>query len=98
MRYIWTMANWTVQSLIDRKMTVTAYCHAVQCGHHHVLDLEKLRERLGPDGPAMADDLEPKLVCSKCGGKKLGLIYAPDSEKVPGMGKVVSPYAKAKGG
>ena len=92
------MANWTVQSLIDGKMTVTAYCHSTQCGHHQVLDLEKLRDILGPDAPAMADDLEPKLVCSKCRGKKLGLIYAPDSEKVSGMGKVVSPYAKAKGG
>lgn len=93
------MANWTIQSLIDGKMTVTAYCHAVQCGHHQVLDLEKLRERLGPDAPAMADDLEPKLVCSKCRGKKLGLIYAPDSEKVFGMGKVQrNSYAKAKGG
>jgi hypothetical protein len=92
------MAKWTVQSLIDGKMTVTAYCHAVQCGHHQVLNLEKLRDRLGPDAPAMAVDLEPKLVCSKCRGKKLGLIYAPDDAKVFGMGKATgNQYAKAKG-
>lgn len=90
------MARWTIQSLIDGKMTVTAYCHVSDCHHHQVLDLEKLRDRLGPDAPAMANDLEPKLRCSKCGSKKVGLIYAPDSDKVPGMGKNL--YQKAKGG
>lgn len=92
------MAKWTIQSLIDGKMTVTAYCHAVQCGHHQVLDLQKLRDHLGPDAPAMADDLTPKLRCSKCGNKKVGLIYTPDDTKTPGMGKSVNLYEKAKGG
>ncbi|TIX28293.1 hypothetical protein [Mesorhizobium sp.] len=85
--------GWTYQSLIDGKMTVTAYCHA--CNHHKVLNLEALRDRFGPEAPAMADDIIPKLKCEKCGSKKVGLIYAPDSNKVSGMGK--SLYAKAKG-
>lgn len=89
------MANWTVQSLIDKRMAVTAYCHAVKCNHHQVLDLEKLRDKLGPDAPAMADDLTPKLRCTKCGGKAVGLSYSPDDTKVFGMGKNL--YAKAKG-
>jgi hypothetical protein len=37
----------------------------------------KLRERLGPDHSIMHDDLAPKLKCSKCGGKKVGLILSP---------------------
>jgi hypothetical protein len=44
-----------------------------------VLDPVKLRDRFGPDAPAMADDLIPKLKCAKCGGKRVGLIYTPDT-------------------
>ena len=38
----------------------------------------------GPDAPAMADDLTPKLKCSKCGGKAIGLTYTP-SQSLPSM-------------
>jgi hypothetical protein len=55
----------------------------------------KLRDKLGPDAPAMADDLISKLRCAKCGGKAVGLIYAPDPHQNTGMG--VSSYRKAKG-
>lgn len=71
--------GWTFQTLIDEKMTVTAHCHPSPCNHHRVLDLGKLRDRFGPDAPAMADDLIPKLKCDKCGSKKVGLIYTPDT-------------------
>lgn len=92
------MTSWTIQSLIDARMTLHAYCHDTACAHHQLLDLTKLRDRLGPDALAMAVDLEPRLRCSKCGGRKVGLRYSPDAEKVPGMaapGKNL--YAKAKG-
>jgi hypothetical protein len=39
----------------------------------------KLRDRFGPDAPAMADDLIPKLKCAVCGSKKFGLIYTSDT-------------------
>ena len=68
---------WTVQSLIDAKMVVTAHCQNPRCHRHQELDLAKLKDRLGPDTPAMADDLKPKLKCGKCGGKAIGLIYSP---------------------
>ncbi len=55
-------------------MAVTARCH----------------DRFGPDTPAMADDLIPKLKCARCGGKKVGLIYTPDSSP--------NAYGKAKDG
>lgn len=71
---------WTVQNLIDDQMTVTAYCHNSACNRHQQLDLASLRERLGPDAPAMHDDLAPKLKCSRCGSKKLGLIYSPPAQ------------------
>jgi hypothetical protein len=38
----------------------------------------------------MADDLIPKLKCAKCGGKKVGLIYTPDT--------IPNAYGKAKDG
>lgn len=92
------MLNWTIQSLIDGNMTLRAYCHDPACAHSQRLDLMKLRDRLGPDAPAMAVDLEPRLRCSKCGGRKVGLRYAPDAEKVFGMaGPGKNLYAKAKG-
>jgi hypothetical protein len=68
---------WTLQSLIDGKMTVTGYCQRSACNHHQVLNLEKLRDRFGPDFPAMADDLKPKMRCTTCGGDKVGLTYSP---------------------
>ena len=71
------MAGWTVQTLIDGNMHIEAYCHNPRCHHHQALDLIKLRDKLGPDAAAMADDVVPKLKCAKCGGKKVGLIYSP---------------------
>ena len=69
------MAGWTVQELIDSDMRLEAYCHDPRCHHHQRLDLAKLRDKLGPDAPAMADDLIPKLKCTRCGGREVGLIY-----------------------
>jgi hypothetical protein len=71
------MAGWTVQSLIDKQMTLRAYCHNPRCNHNKLLDLAVLLDRLGPDAPAMADDLTPKMRCEKCKGKAVGLIYSP---------------------
>ena len=82
--------GWTFQSLIDAKMQVTAHCHNSPCNHNQKLDLAKLRDRFGPDALAMADDLIPKLKCAKCGSKKVGLIYTPDSRP--------NAYGRAKDG
>ena len=63
--------------LVDAKMVVTAHCQNPRCHRRQELDLGMLKIRLGPDVPAMADDLKPKLRCGKCGGKAIGLIYSP---------------------
>lgn len=81
------MAGWTFQSLIDGNMSVRAYCHNSACAHYQTLDLPALRDRLGPDTPAMSDDLSPKMRCKVCGGRQVGLIYTPNK----------SAYQKAKG-
>ncbi|WP_027062641.1 hypothetical protein [Mesorhizobium loti] len=88
--------GWTLQSLIDAKMSVTAFCNVAACGHTKTLDLECLRDRFGPDTPAMEWDLRPRLKCEVCESKDVGLIYSPDSTKKSGMGQNL--YAKAKGG
>lgn len=79
------MKGWTLQSLIDGRMTLTAYCQRSECNRSQRLDLSALRARFGPDAPAMADDLKPKLKCGKCGGKAVGLIYSPsgNDERYP---------------
>ncbi|MGX9148350.1 hypothetical protein ACWTU9_32935, partial [Mesorhizobium sp. 128a] len=51
--------DWTLQSLIDDRMTVTAYCHRPSCHPRQALDLVKLRDRFGPDAPAMEQDIRP---------------------------------------
>ncbi|UVC18939.1 hypothetical protein IHQ72_11405 [Mesorhizobium onobrychidis] len=82
--------GWTFQSLIDEQMAVTAHCQTAPCHHRQVLDLVKLRDRFGPDAPAMEWDFKSKLKCSRCGGNKVGLIYTPDTSPTG--------YGKAKGG
>ena len=87
--------SWTLKSLIDARMAVQAYCHDPKCHHNQKLNLELLMDHFGPDFPAMAADLEPKLRCSKCGGKKVGLIYAPASnDKLQPGGGHANKYAK----
>ncbi|MER9190520.1 hypothetical protein [Mesorhizobium australicum] len=86
--------GWTFQSLIDAKMAVTAFCNVAACGHTKTLNLENLRQRFGPDAPGMEWDLRPRLKCEVCGSRDVGLIYAPDSRKMSGMGQNL--YSKAK--
>lgn len=66
---------WTLQSLIDGRMTVTAYCSS--CNHSRALNLPALRDKLGPDTPAMSFDLAPRLRCDRCKGKAVTLTYSP---------------------
>ncbi|MER9706061.1 hypothetical protein NKJ10_17700 [Mesorhizobium sp. M0204] len=84
------VARWTVQGLIDARMQLTAFCHNSRCHHNQALDLGKIKAKLRPDAPAMADDLIPKLKCARCGGKAVGLTYTPDPNTVSGMGADVA--------
>ena len=79
------MSRWTVQELIDDPQELHAYCHNPRCHHKSQLDLLALRDKLGPDAPAMADDLIPKMRCAKCGGKEIGLTYSPVINNSKGM-------------
>lgn len=93
------MTKWTVQGLIDAGMTLTAYCQIASCSHSQRLDLARLREKLGPDAPAMHDDLAPKMRCSECLGKQVGLIYSPRSnDERQAQPPRPNLYAKARDG
>ena len=81
--------DWRFQSLIAAKMTVMAHRRYAPCNHRQALDLVKLRDRFGPDAPEMADDLIPKLKCSRCGGVDVGLMYTPNTSPTG--------YGRAKG-
>lgn len=83
-----SMTNKTIADMIENGGNIRVYCHASTCHHSATLDLITLRDRLGPDHGAMHDDLAHKLRCSKCGGKKVGLIYSPGTKEYgPGIGK-----------
>jgi hypothetical protein len=47
---------WTVQKLIDGDMAIHAYCQHSRCGHHRLVDLDKIRAKLGPDPRVAQDD------------------------------------------
>jgi len=87
--------GWTIQDLIDKRIKLHAFCHNSRCHHNQLLDMQKLKDKLGADAPAMADDLIPKLRCAKCGGKHVGLTYSPDTRPT---GDLRSAYERAKGG
>ena len=70
-------ARLTFAKLIADEMTVMAHCQSYRCHHRQELDIKALSERFGPDAPAMHDDLVPRLKCTKCGGKQIGLTYTP---------------------
>lgn len=65
-------SNATIAGMISGRYTVTVFCR--DCDHSARLDLEALAERLGPEHGALADTLLPKLRCSACGGKRLGMV------------------------
>ncbi|RWB68359.1 hypothetical protein [Mesorhizobium sp.] len=68
---------WTLQKLIDGRMSITAGC--LDCHRHQKLDLPALRDRLDPDAPAMEWDIRPKMKCGECGGKRVTLTFTPDT-------------------
>jgi hypothetical protein len=70
--------GWTLSRLIEERMSVRAYCDAIGCNYSRDIDLTALIRRLGPDAPAMAPDLAPRLKCMRCGSRKVSLIYSPD--------------------
>lgn len=64
----------TIAGLIYMGQTLRAHCRNLDCRHPHQFDLEALAARLGLHHSTMHDDLTPKLRCSKCGSKRIGLI------------------------
>jgi len=47
--------------------------------HHDVLDLDALGHQLGFDHSTMHDDLTPRLRCTACGSRDIGLIMRPQT-------------------
>lgn len=83
--------NSTIQDMIDVGDTIVAYCHNARCNHRAAVDLCLIREKLGPDHGALHEDLVPKLRCSRCGGKRIGMIVTPAAK-----GPDSNAYRKAK--
>lgn len=75
------MRGETIQTFIDSGDKLRVYCHNSGCNRHAELDMMALRDKLGPDHGAMHEDLVPKLRCSICGGKKVGLIRTPGTKE-----------------
>jgi hypothetical protein len=74
----------TIGGLIDNGYILQAHCNSIKCRHRSKLDLEELAKKLGRDHGCLHDQLAPKLYCSKCKSKDIGLIIS--SREVEGRG------------
>lgn len=63
----------TIGATIDYGYELGAHCLNADCRHWVRLDLEALAAKLGRDHPTSREALMPRLRCSKCGGKNIGL-------------------------
>jgi hypothetical protein len=72
-----TSENGTIGALIDNGYTLWAYCHRRGCNHSSHIDLQELAQKLGRIHSTMHKDLAPKLKCSACGSKQIGLSSTP---------------------
>lgn len=86
-------SSFTIADVIALGQTIYAYCYNPACRHITVLDMLALRDRLGPDHGALRADLVPKLRCTKCGGRQVGIISIPGTKEYGG-----NPYLKTKDG
>lgn len=83
----------TIQNVVDAGEAIRAHCHNWECRHSAELDMLALREKFGGQAYFMASDVEPWLRCTKCGGRRAGIICTPSAKQYG-----PNPYAKAKGG
>lgn len=78
---------YTIADLIGSRLTLTAHCYNLDCRHSQELDAQALAHRLGPDHPILHKYLAPKLHCSRCGGRNIGLRVGariPGQTSIPG--------------
>lgn len=72
-----TSENGTIGAMLDHGYTLWVFCHRGGCKHRSKMDLQMLAQKLGRSHSAMHNDLAPKLKCSACGSKQLGLSATP---------------------
>lgn len=69
----------TIQDRIDNGERIFVHCQSPTCYRKSAeLDLEALKAKLGPDHEAMHDSLVPKLRCSVCGSRNVGITIHVD--------------------
>jgi hypothetical protein len=71
----------TIGSVIDAGLRIHAFC--LDCGHNEDLNLQEVARRLGRRYSSLPVHLVPKLVCSNCGGKNVGMVLAPAEHGIP---------------
>jgi len=80
-----------IRDLIKDGGQIWAHC-GPPCWHSRNLDLHALGERLGYDFEVSHYSLTPKLRCSKCGSKQVGIRHIPAAgHRAPGIvdGKLI---------
>jgi hypothetical protein len=69
----------TMREHIDSRSRIAAHCYESGCQHSAWLDLHALERALGSHFPCRHKDLAPRLRCSACGSKNIGIRLHPDT-------------------
>lgn len=71
----------TIGSVIDAGLKIHAFC--LDCGHDEDLDLREVARKLGRKHSSLPVHIVRRLVCSNCGSKNVGTVFAAADEIVP---------------
>jgi hypothetical protein len=71
----------TIGAVIDAGLKIHGFC--IDCGHSEDVDLMAAATTLGREHSSLPVHLVPKLVCSRCGSKNVGMVLAPDHAEPP---------------
>jgi len=69
----------SIGAAIRHHYSIVAHCSV--CRRMAALDLSALADRLGYSHGTLAADLSPRLRCSACGGRQVGIVIAIDQAK-----------------
>lgn len=85
----------TIGDRLDEGDKISVYCD--DCRWSTTLDLEMLAGKLGRDHSALAQDLRPKLKCSRCGSKNMSFIVRVNAGWDGTGGHSLSDHERKKG-
>jgi hypothetical protein len=70
----------TLASLKEAGLKLFAFCNNPACRWSAVLDTDELIAKLGEQHGTLPTDMVPRLICSQCGSKDVGVVLSAADE------------------